>query len=149
MRNGIADIIQNPTNDHAQAAKALRLPLGDAGASASTYFSVVDLIKRWPEGPVRREIMMVSDGIDRFWGSGPSDLMWTPPLKKAQRAGAFHHLLDLCARRGSLWPHLLAYELGTELSFPDFRRDRRSKVRTEVPNAELVAADRVYVPAGI
>ena len=83
MRNGIADIIQNPTNDHAQAAKALRLRLGDAGASASTYFSVVDLIKRWPEGPVRREIMMVSDGIDRFWGSGPSDLMWTPPLKKA------------------------------------------------------------------
>ena len=27
MRNGTADILQNPTNDHAQAAKALRLPL--------------------------------------------------------------------------------------------------------------------------
>ena len=68
MRNGIADILQNPTNDHAQAAKALRLPFGDAGASGSPYFSVVDLIKRWPEGPVRREILMVSDGIDRFGG---------------------------------------------------------------------------------
>src|SRR5437867_12932292 len=32
MRNGTADILQNLTNDHAQAAKALRLPLGDAGA---------------------------------------------------------------------------------------------------------------------
>ncbi len=46
MRNGTAEVLQNPTNDHTQAAKALRLPLGDAGASTSPYFSVVDLIKR-------------------------------------------------------------------------------------------------------
>src|SRR5690349_2904196 len=46
MRNGTAEILQNPTNDHTQAAKALRLPLGDPGASTSPYFSLVDLIKR-------------------------------------------------------------------------------------------------------
>jgi len=46
MRNGTTEVLQNPTNDHTQAAKALRLPLGDAGASTSPYFSVVDLIKR-------------------------------------------------------------------------------------------------------
>jgi hypothetical protein len=73
MRNGTAEILENPTSDHTQAAKALRLPLGDPGASASPYFSVVDLIKRWPEGPVRREILMISDGIDRFGGGGPSN----------------------------------------------------------------------------
>src|SRR5260370_24100970 len=30
IRNGAAHILQNPTNDHAQPAKALRLPLGAA-----------------------------------------------------------------------------------------------------------------------
>ena len=89
MRNGTAEILQNPTNDHTQAAKALRLPLGDPGGSGSPYFSVVDLIKRWPEGAVRREILMVSDGIDRFGGGGPPViLMWTPPLKKLNARGS-------------------------------------------------------------
>src|SRR6266404_4911106 len=87
MRNGTADILQNPTNDHAQAAKALRLPLGDAGASGSPYFSLVDLIKRWPESPVRREILMLSDGIDRFGGSGPSNPYVDSAIEDAQRAG--------------------------------------------------------------
>src|SRR5437899_11827432 len=39
MRNGTADILQNLTNDHAQAAKALRLPLGDAGAAGTPYYA--------------------------------------------------------------------------------------------------------------
>src|SRR5260370_34985137 len=43
MRNGTADILQNPTNDHAQAATALRLPSGVAGASGSPYSSLADL----------------------------------------------------------------------------------------------------------
>src|ERR1700747_318205 len=43
MQNGGTTIGQNFTTDHAQAAKALRLPLGNAGASASPYLSVVDL----------------------------------------------------------------------------------------------------------
>ena len=87
MRNGTAEILENPTNDHTLAAKTLRLPLGDPGASTSPYFSVVDLIKRWPEGPVRREILMVSDGIDRFGGGGPSNPYVDSAVEEAQRAG--------------------------------------------------------------
>src|SRR6201981_3322298 len=87
VRNGPADIFQNLTNDHPQAAKALRLPLGDAGAAGGPYFSLVDLIKRWPESPVRREILMVSDGIDRFGGSGPSNPYVDSAIEDAQRAG--------------------------------------------------------------
>src|SRR5256885_10232831 len=41
MRNGTADILQNLTNDHAQAGKALRLPFGDAGAAGKSLFSLV------------------------------------------------------------------------------------------------------------
>jgi len=70
MQNGMAQIAQNPTNDHAQAAKALRLPMGNAGANSSPYFSLSDLVKRWPPSNARHEVLMVSDGIDRFYGAG-------------------------------------------------------------------------------
>jgi hypothetical protein len=73
MENGTAQILQNLTTDHALAAKALRLPLGVAGINGSPYFSLGDLIKRWPESCARREVLMISSGIDYFWGSGPAD----------------------------------------------------------------------------
>jgi hypothetical protein len=87
MQNGIAQIVQNLTSDHAQAAKALRLPLGVPGVNASPYFSLDDLIKRWPENNSRREVLIVSDGIDRFWGSGPDDPYVSSTIEHAQRAG--------------------------------------------------------------
>ena len=70
MQNGTAKVVQNMTTDHAAAAKSLRLPLGISGANASPYFSLSDLIKRWPDddGAHRRAVMMVTDGIDRFYG---------------------------------------------------------------------------------
>ena len=70
MRNGTAQIAQNPSSDHAAAAKALRLPQGIAGANASPYFSLSDLAKRWPESNARHSVLMVSDGIDRYYGTG-------------------------------------------------------------------------------
>jgi hypothetical protein len=187
MRNGIADILQNPTNDHAPA-KALRLPLGDAGASASPYFSLVDLIKRWPESPVRREILMLSDGIDRFGGSGPSNPYVDSAIEEAQRAGEIiysiytpgvghyghsfwrmnwgqNYLAQISDETGgesyylgfsapvSLAPYLddvthrlTRQYLLTFLAKPEKKAGfQQVKLRTEVPNAELVAADRVYV----
>src|SRR5258705_6917862 len=87
MRNGTVAIAQNLTSDHAQAAKALRLPLGDPGASASPYFSLVDLIKRWPQAQARREILMLSDGVDRYCGSGAGDPYVDDAIAKAQQAG--------------------------------------------------------------
>jgi hypothetical protein len=73
MQNGIARITQNPTDDHAQAAKALRLPMGVAGENASPYFALSDLVKKWPASNDRREVLMISDGIDRYYGSGNLD----------------------------------------------------------------------------
>jgi hypothetical protein len=70
MRNGTVQITQNFTTDHSQAANALRLPLASSGAYGSPYLSVIDLMKRWPAHPNRREVVMVTDGIDRFRG-GP------------------------------------------------------------------------------
>jgi hypothetical protein len=88
MQNGSAKIEQNLTSDHAQAAKALHLPLGSAGINGSPYFSLSDLIKHWPESAARREVLMISDGVDRYYGSG--DLL-NPYLEAAiddaQRTG--------------------------------------------------------------
>ena len=87
-RNGSASIDKNFTSDHDQAAKALRMPLGSYGAFTSPYVSVIDLIKRLPETGNRREILLVSDGIDRFRGSfGTYSPDLQPAIELAQRNG--------------------------------------------------------------
>jgi hypothetical protein len=70
MRNGTVQVAQDLTTDHDRAAKALRLPLASSSAYGSPYLSVIDLMKRWPEDSKRREVVMITDGIDRFRG-GP------------------------------------------------------------------------------
>jgi hypothetical protein len=70
MRNGVANMAQNFTTDHAQAAKAFRLPSGTPGSNGSPYFCLSSLVKSWPgsERAVRREVIMVTDGVDRYSG---------------------------------------------------------------------------------
>ena len=63
MRNGTVFTAQNLTKDHALAAKSLRLPIG-AVAYTSPYLSLSDLMKRWPVSENRREILMITSGIE-------------------------------------------------------------------------------------
>jgi hypothetical protein len=191
MSNGIAQVLQNPTSDHALAAKALRLPLGNPGASASPYFSLQDLIKRWPASDERHEVLMITDGIDRYWGSGPDNAYVDTVIEQAQRAGVIiysiytpgvghyghsywrtywgqNYLSQLSDETGGESYYLIgsAPPVSFVPYFEDISRKinhqyllsfiakpqkkagmQRVKVQTEVPNAELVSADRVYVPA--
>src|SRR5437879_2505621 len=87
MRNSGAQVLQNPTTDHALAAKAVRLPMGGAGAGSSPYLAVGELIKRWPDSGVRREVVMFSDGIDRFYGGGLSNPYVVTAVGEAKKAG--------------------------------------------------------------
>jgi hypothetical protein len=88
MQNGVANVVQNLTSDHDAVAKALRLPLGTAGANGSPYFAISDLVKRWPAGSPRREALVVSDGIDRYYGVGDfQDPYLDAAIDDAQRAG--------------------------------------------------------------
>ena len=68
MRNGTVQVAQDLTTDHRQAANALRIPLGSPGVYASPYLSAIDLMKRWPENSNRREIVLITDGVDRLHG---------------------------------------------------------------------------------
>jgi hypothetical protein len=88
MQNGTARVEQNLTGDHALAAKALRLPAGIPGINGSPYFSLTDLVKHWPSSAARREVLMVSDGVDLYYGNrDPEDPYLSAAISDAQRAG--------------------------------------------------------------
>ena len=190
MRNGTVLIAQNPTNDRAAAAKALRLPTGESAGGASPYFSVGELIKRWPETNAARQVVMISDGIDPYWDSFSLDDPYVnEAIDLAQRArvvvnaiyargdGHLGHTLWRNTLRQSFLSELAdssggeAYYLATD-SPPSFtpylnqiaKRMQHAylltfkaqpgpksgmqpvKISTEVPNVDLVAQSRVYVP---
>lgn len=67
-RNGTAMIAQDFTKNHELAAKALRLPIGSAGAISSPYLAVLDFVKRWPSPGGRNSIIFITSGIDFFRG---------------------------------------------------------------------------------
>ena len=88
MQNGTVRYTARSTSDHAQAAKSLRLPLSDPGISGSPYFSLSDAIKHWPEGSARGEVLMITDGIDRYGlGTGLDDPYLNASIHDAQRKG--------------------------------------------------------------
>lgn len=91
MRNGTPNLVQNFTSDHTKAAQSLRLPSGSAGGNGSPYFCLSDLVKHWPGGDlnVRREVIMVTDGVDRYSGArfDPENPYVQAATSDAQKAG--------------------------------------------------------------
>ena len=190
MRNGTVEVAQDMTRDHAKAAATLRLPLGYPGASPSPFLSLSALIKRWPTSFARREVLMVTSGIDPL-GGGIVNPYLDSAIEDAQRAGIVvyaiyapasghsghsfwrmnwgqNHLAQIAEGTGgeaymlgfgppvSFAPYLtevserLAHQYLVSFLIKPGEKAGFQAVRltTEVPNAELVAASRVYVPAG-
>jgi hypothetical protein len=92
MQNGIASIEQNLTADHDLAIKAIRLPLGYYGANASPYFSLSDIVKKWPQDTSRHEVLMITNGFDPYYGPyyGMGDMLdpyLDAAIEDSQRAG--------------------------------------------------------------
>src|SRR5215472_11914398 len=88
MSNATVQVTQNLTLDHAAAAKGIRLPRGSVSAMDSSYLSLVSLVQAWPQQNVRREVLMVTDGIDRLrndtngsnpFSAGMGDMFGPPP----------------------------------------------------------------------
>jgi len=193
MQNGTVFLAQNFTQDHAAAAKSLRLPQGIAGAEASPYFSLQDFIKKWPSNPAapRREVLMITSGIDTFYGGGYPDPYLDAAIKDAQCAGVVvfsiytpdaghfghtywriywgqNYLAQLSEETGgesyyflgaqapvAFQPYLnemngrLAHQfLLTFLAKPENKAGTEPvKVSTEIRDVDLVAQDKVCVPA--
>jgi len=71
MSNATIQLAQNFTQDHNAAINAIRLPRGNLSTMDSPYLSLISLVKSWPKQNVRREVLMVTDGIDRLRGETP------------------------------------------------------------------------------
>ena len=193
MRNGTVSLTQNFTQDHAAAAKALRLPQGFTGAEASPYFSLQDFIKKWPTSPAipRREVLMITSGIDAFYGGGYPDPYVDAAIRDARCAGIVvfsiytpdaghfghtywriywgqNYLAQLSEETGgesyyflggqapvAFQPYLnqMTGRLGNQflltfLAKPETKAGTEPvKVSTEIRDVDLVAQDKVCVPA--
>lgn len=191
--NGNAQVLQNFTTEHEAAAKALRLPFGIPNIS-SIFFAVADLVGRWPQSSARRAVLLVSNGIDLFYGASDSSPGLSPSLQQAvdqaQRAGvAFYTIYASGSGRrahdfflvsnGQGCLSRLADETGgeayfqgfqTPISFQPYLQDmakllgeqylltfkaqlgkkgelQRLRLKTEQKGVELIAPERVYIPA--
>jgi len=127
-RNGSAMLAQDFTNDHALAAKALRLPIGP-GALTSPYFAVQDLMKRLPGTPRdRRSVLLISSGIDYFHGNFPTSPDLDATIEQAQK------------RNINVW----------SIYYPDASRSRRFFLATRAQSdltrlAEETGAESYYL----
>ena len=206
MSNATIQLVQNFTADHALAAKSIRLPLGRLSTMDSPYLSLISLVKAWPEQKIRREILMVSDGIDRLraWGGGGLGPRFGPTFHSLPTISPdVDSASEICQRYNAIVYSLYAIGVGSAgrnywslqngqnslgkltqetggdlfslgvsnlVSFRPYL-DRLQKIlnnqyyvvfqaaakkkpglqrinfSTEVPNAEIVAPDNVWVPA--
>ncbi|HVB34527.1 MAG TPA: hypothetical protein VNJ52_09175 [Patescibacteria group bacterium] len=72
-RYGGATMVQPFTSDRELAIKSLRIPMGSINEGASIYLSLADLNHRWPADGRRHMVLLISDGIDLFYGVADSE----------------------------------------------------------------------------
>jgi hypothetical protein len=90
--NGITQAVAPLSTDHGDVARKVRITTGFPGASTSIYLSLMDVMKKFPSGNTRREILVIADGIDRFRGD-PNSPDVTLAIERAQKAGIMIHTL--------------------------------------------------------
>jgi len=101
MHNGTVQIAQQPTRDHEATAKSIRIP--QAFSVGSAYESLVELIKRWPTGAARREIVMVTHGIEPYGPAETSNPFVQQAITAAQRANV--PVFTIYAPAAGHWGH--------------------------------------------
>jgi VWFA-related protein len=89
MRNGMTQMTSDFTQDHAAAAKTIRVAVGPGGGDVSPYDSLTDAVKKWPAAKApRREIVMISSGIEGLGGGfAPDNPYVNAGIEAAQKAG--------------------------------------------------------------
>ena len=190
MRNGAVLTAQNLTKDHDAAAKSLRLPLG-AVSYTSPYLSLSDLMKKWPVSEDRREILMITSGIDVLGGSPFTNPYLQEAIDRAQKGGFIVYSiytpgagrvargfrgnagqtgLDMIAQKTGGGAYYLG--VGNQIDIAPYLQDvsfslrnqyeltflaksakkptlQPVKVKTEMPNIGVIAAEDSYVGTGM
>ena len=91
LRYGSASIVAPLTEDRARIAKALRVPFGDPGISASPYMGISDLVKKWAPSGARREVLLITSGIDPWSPPDPQNPYLLKAIEDSQREGILVH----------------------------------------------------------
>jgi hypothetical protein len=92
MENGSADLTGPFTTDRAATLRGLHIPTGGVpGISASPYFCLSSLAQHWPSNDrqARREVVMVTDGVDYYDGAlhyDPEDPYLQSAIRDAVKA---------------------------------------------------------------
>jgi len=81
--HGGVQMAQPFTADREKAIKTLRIPLGSVSGGASIYFSLVELVHQWPADGRPRMVLLISDGVDLYYGVVESEPSLNPSLKQA------------------------------------------------------------------
>jgi len=84
IHEGTLNVIANPTTDRAAVVRALRVPSGSR--TSSPYCALTDLIERWSKKSVRREIVLVSSGVDDSAVEGAVCANAETAIRDAERA---------------------------------------------------------------
>lgn len=91
--NGTVEQASPFDTNHDAVAKKLRLSFGRVGGeSPSIYLSLQDLVKKWPAGQGRREVLMISSGIDQL-NPGLIDPYFDSAVESVQKAGVVVHTI--------------------------------------------------------
>jgi hypothetical protein len=88
MQNNTIQVAQDFTQNKELVTRAIRLPMGVSQLGSSPYLSLIDMLKRWPDGSgPRRSIVVITSGIDWFRGpgSGPIYPDVDPLIQRAER----------------------------------------------------------------
>lgn len=85
IEGGRLRIIENPTQDHDRAVKALSAPAGSK--PSNPFVPLTDLIRAWPQTSSRRAVVMISNGIDPTATDEIQDPSADRAIEAAQRAG--------------------------------------------------------------
>lgn len=92
LRNGGAMIAAPLTSEAQRFTRALRIPLAQAGIASSPYMGISELIKKWPAAAdARREVLLISSGIDPWSSRDPQNPYLLKAIADAQRAGILVH----------------------------------------------------------
>ena len=92
IRNGSAQPAQAITEDHEAASTHIRLPLGQPGIGVSPYLAISEFVKKWSTADaMRREILLISSGIDLDRESPPQNPYLTAAIADCQRARVLVH----------------------------------------------------------
>lgn len=89
---GNAEMAQDFTADHERAAAAIHLPRGPYVQNSSTYMALTSLIKHWPKDSDRRAVLVLSDGLDLYWGLTEALPPDNPSLNQAIAAAQRHNV---------------------------------------------------------